>query len=141
MKLCFAGHRDAWHCVGVEELIIPKLKSLISQGYDTFFDGGLGEFDTICLNALIDLKKVYPQIKIIKVLTHYNAKKKYSQVYDEVIMPDIENVFYKQLIIQRNKWIVDNSDGILCHIENEFNSGAYNMLKYALKKGLNIYKV
>lgn len=30
--------------------------------------------------------------------------------YDELIYPDLDDVYYKNKIIQRNKWIVENCD-------------------------------
>lgn len=134
--VAFAGHRYDWHCIGVEEKLKQTIEELINKGYTTFYDGACGAFDRKCLDAVLELKHKYPHIKVIKILKYYHhEKEKYeiSSCYDGSEYPDLEELHYKQIITKRNEWIVDNSDILVCHIEETYKSGAYNTVKYARK--------
>ena len=134
--VAFAGHRYEWHSIGVEDKLPSILEDLIAKGYTIFYDGGYGAFDKKCANAVFNLKKKYPQIKIYKILTYYHHdKKKYDLplCYDGSILPEIEELHYKQKITKRNEWIIDHCDILVCHIEETYKSGAYQTLKYAQK--------
>ena len=142
--VCFAGHRYEWQCVGVEDKLKQVLEKLIQQGYTIFYDANHGEFDKKCASAVLELKHKYPHIKIIRILTYYHhEKEKYCLpvYYDDVIIPEIEELHYKQKIIKRNEWIVDNSDILVCHIEETYKSGAYRTLKYAQKQNKPIIHI
>ena len=139
--VAFAGHRFIWHCKDVKEKIAAILEDLINKGYTIFYDGDYGAFDNICANAVLELKHKYPHIKLIKILSYYHHEKdKYelAPCYDGSIYPDIEECHYKQIITKRNQWIVENCDILVCHIEYNFNSGAYNTVKYAKKQNKEI---
>ena len=142
--VAFAGHRYEWHSIGVEDKLPSILEDLIAKGYTIFYDGGYGAFDKKCANAVFNLKKKYPQIKIYKILTYYHHdKEKYeiSSTYDGSIYPDIEVVHFKQKIIKLNEWIVDQCDILVCHIEETYKSGAYKTLKYAQKQNKPIINI
>ncbi len=136
-RCCFAGHRYEWQSVGIENKLYKVVEGLILNGVTVFYDGGYGVFDEKARNTVLALKQKYPHIKLIKVVAYYTYEKKKAKrlsFYDEYIYPSIEDVYFKARIIKRNEWIVDNSDVVVCHIENEKNSGAYKIVKYAIKK-------
>ena len=135
--VCFAGHRDEWHNIGIEEKLKETIIGLIEKGYTTFYDGDKGYFDKLCAHIVIDLKKIYPQVKIYKILTYYhhdNEKWFLPACFDGSILPEIEELHPKLKITKRNEWIVDNSDLLVCHIVNTFKSGSARTVKYAQKK-------
>ena len=137
--VCFAGHRHEWHNINIEEKLETTIITLIEKGYTTFYNGDHGFFDTLVFDILCKLKIKYPQIKIYKILTSYNPNKiSLHPNYTDSILPDLTNIYYKQKIIKRNEWIIDNSNILVCHIINSYKSGAYLMLKYAISKNLPI---
>ncbi len=135
--VAFAGHRYEWHNIGVEDKIESVLEDLINKGYTIFYDGGYGAFDKICANAVLKLKHKYPHIKLIRILTYYHHdKEKYElpSCFDGSILPEIEEIHYKQKIVKRNEWIIDQCDILVCHIQETYKIGAYRTLKYAQKQ-------
>ncbi len=140
---CFAGHREDWHCLGLEQKLFEVIESLINEGVTTFFDGYHGAFDVLCAGVVRQLKLKYKHIKIIKVLSNYSIKKikEDKPFYDEIILPPIEKTYYKAKVEKRNEWMVDNAEVLVCHIENNFNSGAYNIVKYAKKKNKKVIEI
>lgn len=142
--VCFAGHRDEFRNIGIEEKLEAVIIDLIKQGYNVFYDGGKGCFDNISASIVIKLKHKYPHIRIIKVLTYYHSNKEKWELpscYDGSILPDIEEFYPKVRITKRNEWIIDNSEVLVCHITETYKSGAFNTLKYAKKRGKLIISV
>lgn len=135
--VAFAGHRSELNCLGIEEKLCQTIEDLIQKDYTIFYDGNYGAFDKKCVDAVLKLKHKYPHIKLIRILTYYHHyKEKYDlpSCYDGSILPEIEEVHYKQKIIKRNEWIVDHCDILVCHIEETYKSGAYRTLQYAQKQ-------
>ena len=113
------------------------LEELINKGYTIFYDGNYGAFDNKCRKAILKLKNKYPNIKLVLILTYYHHdKEKYPipTCYDNTILPELEDLHYKQKITKRNEWIIDNCDILICHIQETYKSGAYNTVKYAKKQ-------
>ena len=105
--VAFAGHRYEWQSIGVEEKLLQVLEELINKGYTIFYDGNYGAFDNKCRNAVLKLKNKYPHIKLVLILTYYHHdKEKYTipSYYDETILPELEDLHYKQKITKRNEW-------------------------------------
>ena len=67
---------------------------------------------------------------------YHHDKEKYDlpSCYDGSILPEIEELHYKQKITKRNEWIIDHCNILVCHIEETYKSGAYRTLKYAQKQ-------
>ena len=103
--VCFAGHRFDFQNIGIEQKLKETIIDLIKNGYTIFYDGGKGYFDNICSNIVINLKKIYPQIKIYRILSHYNYNKekgKLPSCYNGSIMPEIEH-FHPKIRITKKK--------------------------------------
>ena len=97
--VAFAGHRYEWQSIGVEEKLLQVLEDLINRGYNIFYDGNYGAFDNKCRNAVLKLKNKYPYIRLVLILTYYHHdKEKYPipSYYDDTILPELEDLHYKQ---------------------------------------------
>ena len=135
--VAFVGLRYEWHCIGIENKLPEVLEDLINKDYTIFYDGHYGAFDEKCAHAALQLKHKYPHIKLIRILTYYHHdKEKYDlpSCYDGSILPEIEELHYKQKITKRNEWIINHCDILVCHIEETYKSGAHRTLKYAQKQ-------
>ena len=104
--VAFAGHRYEWQSIGVEEKLLQVLEELINKDYTIFYDGNYGAFDNKCKNAVLKLKNTYSHIKLVLILTNYHhGKEKYPipSYYDDTILPELEDLHYKQKITKRNE--------------------------------------
>ena len=144
-KVCsFCGHRDCDN--GFREQIKAKIKDIIeNDGVTVFYSGGMGEFDRLCESVVREIKRGNKYIKLYLIKPYFthklNTEKKfYSNSYDDIIIPDFGNVHYKRAITERNKWIAEQSDIILCYVMRA-NGGAYKTLQYALKINKSIRKL
>ena len=143
-KVCFAGHRYIWQNSGVEDKLKEILIKVINDGYTTFYCSNMGYFDKLCIDTLFNLKAIYKHIKIFKILTYYHENKEkwdISKSYSGSLMPEIEQYYPKARITKKNEWLVDSCDLLICHIIETYKSGAYNTVKYAIKKNKDIIYV
>lgn len=139
---CFCGHRQILD-MNFTEIIKKNIIDLVeNEEVTTFYSGGMGNFDNWCEKIVnIERERKYSYLKLCLVVPYMNKKINTLQpgIYDEIIVPDLENVYYKRSIIMRNRWMAENSDIMLCGVKHDYG-GAYQMMKYAEKLGIKIVK-
>lgn len=135
-RVCaFVGHRDC--DTALRDRTKAEIKDIIeNSGISTFYSGGMGDFDSMCEDAVLTLKRTY-KIKLCLVVPYFmqrlnTHKEYYTERYDEIIIPELNNTHYKQAITKRNQWMIEQSDIILCHVIRT-RGGAYSTLRYAVK--------
>lgn len=149
MNVCFIGHRNLYDRTVREELY-NVIENLIMQGADTFVMGVHGEFDAYALDCCRELRNKY-KIKIEVVLTSLSSLTKacngatYNPYDDvEVIMYQIETLYFKRRIIESNKEMIKQCDILVCYVdERKYKSGAGKVLQMAKKFGkeiINLFK-
>lgn len=134
MKKCtFIGRRD---CTNIEPIIYSSVNTLLRQGVNEFYSGGMGNFDILCEKAV---KKSGGIITYIPYNTKL-IKERDRLWYDNIFCPFSDKTYSKYDIPNRNKWLVDNTDICLCYVYKE--GGAMSTYDYALKKNkqiINLY--
>lgn len=105
--LCFTGHRpqklpwgfneDDERCKGMEKTLREKIIEAIKNGYIYLISGMALGFDMISAEMVLELKKDYPQIKLICAIP---CKDQYKVWNTEQI--------------KRYKHILSKSDNVLC---------------------------
>ena len=145
------GHRDLLG-VNIEQRLENTLTNLITIGANNFILGSHGQFDALALSICKKLKNDYRHIKInvaltsLKKLNNEELKTYNNQKYKDVELFSyyIENVYFKNIITYTNKKIVDDSDVIICYVNNNKSfSGSKKTIDYAKKsnkKVINLYK-
>ena len=144
MIVMFCGHTDSM-LTDNEQILLKKLLVDIIKNNETcsFYLGAYGNFDTICFKILTELKieyKIISRVFITPYLYKSEKLKTLSKIYDETIYPPIEKTPPKFAILKRNRWMVENSDLLICYISHTFG-GAYTTYKYALSKKIKIINV
>lgn len=88
---CFSGHRIISN--NDYDKVYKKTKQIVvdlikNKGIRYFGTGGALGFDTLAAHVILDLKKEYPQIKLILVLPCVNQTMKWNQrdieVYNDI---------------------------------------------------------
>lgn len=136
MNITFCGHSKLEETEKIKNWLRIVIENLIKQGAKTFYLGGYGQFDTLSAYVLNEIKKQYPNIKIILVLAYLNKKHDVS-IYDYSIYPSLELVPPRYAILKRNEYMVDISDVVVSCVKYNYG-GAYTTLKYAKKRNKNI---
>ena len=148
---CFTGHRE----IPERDYNLLKQKTknaivaLIGKGVIYFGAGGARGFDTIAAETVLELKKDYPQIKLILVLPCPDQTKGWKE--DDIRKYNIikENAdkvvftadhYFNGCMHVRNRHLVDNSGYCICYLTKE-NGGTAFTVNYAKTKGLEIHNV
>ncbi len=132
----FIGHND---CYGISaEKLEKEIIKCVNEGVTVFFNGGQGGFDRLSAGIIYKLKKIYPNIKNVLVIPYLNFRIFDREIFDEIIYPEgFERLHFKSAIIEKNKYMVDNSKYAICFVSHSWG-GAYKTYEYALIKGLDI---
>ena len=145
---CFTGHRK----IPLDELesMTQRLRDVviasIKDGYLYFGAGEALGFDTLAAQTVLDLKKDYPQIKLILVLPCKTQARGWKQEDIEEynrIMKTADKVvytsqdYYSGCMHKRNHHLVDNSSRCICFL-NEKTGGTFYTVNYASEHGLMI---
>ncbi len=144
---CFTGHRNL---NSNTTLLKQKLKlqiiELIKDGYIYFGAGGARGFDTIAAKTILELKSIYPKIKLILVLPCLNQTKGWNKkdiIAFEALKRKADKIkllsknYYDGCMQARNRHLVNNSSVCLCYLEKSYG-GTFYTVAYAKRNGLKI---
>lgn len=117
---CFTGHRDI--SVEVKPYIAKQLerilRNLIGEGIRYFGSGGARGFDLMAADAVLQLKKEFPHIRLIMVLPCRDQTRGWrgeDRRHYERVLSHADKVVYVQeeytpgCMQKRNRHLVDNS--------------------------------
>ena len=144
-RVAFFGHRRIDKFREIEERLVPILKELIlTKEYVEFYIGRNGEFDEFVASVIKRVQKQLDRDNNVMILTlPYTVKdiEYYEDYYDEIVIPDaIGKAHPKGAITLRNKWMVEESDLVVCYVERE-SGGAYSAVKYAKKLNKRVVNI
>ena len=131
----FIGHRE------VTEEIYPALRATVEQhiteyGVTEFFVGHYGGFDRLAARAVIEAKKLYPEVTLTMLLPYHPSERSVTlpNGFDgSFYPPDMETVPRRVAIVRANKYMIDNVEYLIvysCHS----GSNTRNFVEYALRK-------
>lgn len=134
MVCCFLGHKEAPERVRDE--LYKTISSLVEEGVLSFLVGNQGGFDNMVLSVLRNLKTIYPEIDYQIVLAYMPQNKDASYPYYswETCYPEgLELVPPRFAISQRNRWMIQKSDIVICFVTHTWG-GAAQFVDLAYKK-------
>ena len=109
-----------------------------------FYLGGYGDFDSLCLNILKEIKADFPTIELLFITPYLNDN--YSKLetaklyYDGIIYPPLENVPRRFCILKRNEWMVDEADLVIAFVKYSWG-GAAKTLEYVKRKKVKFFNL
>ena len=142
IKSCaFTGHRK------LEEDFSPKklwdsIEGYIKNGATDFYNGMAQGFDLLAAEAVLMLKRRYPEVRLIACIPCYNQERAYSDTdkarYAAILQKADEKVllseeYYRGCMIQRNKYMMDRADALIAY-QNKDKGGAAYTVRYCQKK-------
>ena len=109
----FFGHRN-FNYTQYESAIRETVEELINRGVTDFYNGYRGRFDCTCARIVHGLKKQYPQIKNIMVLSYPPSKNfEKPEVFDETVYLLEKGVPAKFAISHTNRKLVETVDYVV----------------------------
>ena len=148
---CFTGHRKIPldKLESVTQRLRDAVIASIKDGYLYFGAGGALGFDTLAARTVLDLKKDYPQIKLILVLPCRTQSRGWKQEDIEEynrIMKAADKVvytsqdYYNGCMHKRNRHLVDNSSLCICYLNSNTGGTAYTV-DYAKSVGCRVSNI
>ncbi len=141
-RVAFIGHRDIDNIKEIEYRIEEIAKHLICQHeYVEFYIGRNGDFDISVASSIKRVQKALgASNSTLTLVLPYNVRDEYflRKFYDDLCYPLDPKTHYKSAITKRNKWMVDNSDLLICFVKQGQSGGALTTFKYAHKQGIEV---
>lgn len=146
----FTGHRSIREApLLVEQKTVNAVEKLIQNGYLYFGAGGARGFDALASEAVLKLKKQYPQIHLILVLpfdNQYEHERNWSEPEirqyqrlklgaSKVVV--LAPVYRVGIYNRRNRHLANHSSMCIAYMVRE-NSGTGYTVNYAREQGLPV---
>lgn len=148
---CFTGHRNipTNQYQSIAEEVEITIEKMIKDGYMFFYAGGALGFDTIAENAVLKLKKKYPEISLILILPcptqakfwSENEKSDYEKIKsqaDKVVFTS--QTYTRYCMLKRNRQLVDSSSACICYLTKN-RGGTFYTVNHAAKSNLTIINI
>ncbi len=147
---CFTGHRELpWDRQKLAERLEKAIIEQIEKGVRFFGAGGARGFDALSAQTVLNLKKKYPDIKLILVLPCLTQTRGWTtkdvEEYER-IMDKADKVVYtsqeytKGCMFKRNRHLVDGSSVCICYLVKNSGGTAYTV-NYAKQQGIEIINI
>lgn len=147
-KCCFSGHRilNKKESSFIKDKLKEIIHILINNGVDCFLVGGALGYDMIAEELILSYKSIYPHIKLILVLPCINQERYYSiedkHKYNDIKMNAdriiyIREKYIKGCMLERNKYLVDSSDCLVCYLKKN-TGGTFYTYNYAMLQNIKI---
>lgn len=148
---CFTGHRilSSLEQESIRQQLPVVLKKRIEEGYCCFVAGGALGFDTLAALTVLELRELYPHIRLQLVLPCHNQeirwRKKDQEVYHSILR-QADAVVYtsdsysKDCMKIRNRAMVEQSSYCVTFMRTGISarSGTISTVKYAQSQGLKV---
>ena len=148
---CFTGHRNLpiHQEEEIWQRVCTRLYPLLERGVRYFGVGGALGFDTLVAEKLLDLRKTYPQIRVILVQPFQGYQSRWTPA-QQVRAAAVENRADKVVIccrtpsreafLARDRHLVDGSAYCIGYCTRSTGGTAYT-LRYAQKQGLQVWNI
>ena len=141
-RICvFFGHRDCPADLS-EQLDNVIRRAVTEENIDTFWCGGMGDFDHQAAEAVRRMKKEFPHLRLELALAYLPpAPDERHQRYDATFFPDgLETVPKRYAISRRNAWLARHCDLVICYTAFSWG-GAYQAVQQAQRKHKTIWNL
>lgn len=137
--VCFTGHRDLTdlETMRIKKSLRGELEILIRQiGIRQFYTGGARGFDTLAALAVLEKRKIYPEIRLSVVIPHIGQEKywreKEQTIYRRILRAADETIYLseqycKGCMQKRNRFLVDHADYCIAYLKKETGGTAFTV--------------
>lgn len=155
-RCAFTGYRPAKMPFGYDELdprcidfkkrLSDTISMLIDQGYSYFLSGGAMATDIFAAEAVLALKKRFPQITLEMVSPFDGQAEKWSRAYqarhDELfeladVVTVISHEYTRSCMFLRNRYLVTNADILVAAYDGQ-DGGTKMTVELARREGLQV---
>ncbi len=144
--LSIIGQQDIKDILISPTILIYLLEDAYKNGYKHFLIGTLSNFDYMIVDAMLILKKIYPDLKVSVLVNNYKEylSRKEHPLYDfnYTYYPLQEKLTNDNIVLQGN-YIIDNSDKLFCFFDRRviLFDKLLNTAKDKNKEIYNLYEI
>lgn len=141
VKNCvFTGHRVLEKDFSARRLK-KEIKNAVEKGVETFYNGMAMGFDLVAAEKVLELRKKYPQIKLIACVPCYGQEKNFSEKdkkrYVSILKKADEKVvlsenYYRGCMHVRDRYMADRAEMMICYCKKDTGGAAFTV-KYFKK--------
>lgn len=147
----FTGHRNLPpdDIYKIRRSLKQTVISLIENGTVYFGCGGARGFDLLAAQVILELRKTYPDLRLIMVYPCRNQTRYWNdtdkEIYEYIRKRSdkcvwIANEYNDECMQRRNRHLVNNSKLCICYLTDK-HSGTQYTVNYAEKKGVTIINI
>ena len=135
---CFTGHRnltDEQRKITTIELV-GCIEYLINEGYTHFITGMASGVDLLAAGIILQFKRTNKNIFLEAAVPHQNRLKCNDPNFINILnhrnkVTVIQEKYDISCFMERNKYMVNNSDIVIAIWDGRKSGGTYNTIKYA----------
>ena len=143
-KICiFTGHRDlpADH-EALRAALRRHITALYADGYTDFLSGGAMGFDLLAAEAVLELRPVLPEMRLLMILPCEGQdrayppgdKLRYRAALDQAdLVRYTAHTYYKGCMLARDRVLAEAADFCLCYLTRSTGGTAYTVRQCALR--------
>lgn len=148
--MCFSGHRKMdgkWvtqqNFPQLYQAVVFVVTEMVKRGYTDFISGAATGFDTLAAWAVLEVKKTYPQTRLVMALPFPSQgskwpeqqRKEYQQLLAsaDLVYEVSPDPYAAWKLEKRNRWMVDNSCCTITCWDGTPKGGTFNHYTYATK--------
>lgn len=143
-KICiFTGHRDL---PGDKDALRAALRrhitALVADGFTDFLSGGAMGFDLLAAEAVLDLRPILPDIRLLMILPCEGQdrayppedKARYRAALEQAdLVRYTAHTYYKGCMLARDRVLAEAADYCLCWLTRSTGGTAYTVRQCALR--------
>lgn len=141
---CFTGHRflPKEKANSIQYTLECLIRELCENGCREFISGGAIGFDMMAAEAVLKLKKTFPEIMLVMALPCRDQHIKWGKAnrlrYEKLLCHADKTVYLTESYVTgcmhlRNKYMIDNAELCVAYLKNR-GSGTEYTVRYALDK-------
>jgi len=149
---CFTGHRtiERRHLSRLPSRLSELLLKKYGEGFRVFRAGGALGFDTLAALSVLDLRRVYPDVRLELMLPCRDQAARWKpsdvSIYNSIIA-QADSVFYAEEIYtsycmhKRNRMLVNGADCCIAYYNGGDSGGTKYTYNYAQSRGVQTLNV
>jgi uncharacterized phage-like protein YoqJ len=147
-KLSFEYDEESPECLRLKVSLLSLIDEMRMKGVTNFLSGMAQGVDIIAAEAVLDIRRTYPQdkIRLVAAVPYEGQADRWSEAYreryfnilavaDEVIT--LQHRYTDRCMLDRDRYMVDAS-GYMIAVYNGSKGGTKYTVDYAIGKGLDI---
>lgn len=141
-KICiFTGHREIpADTAPLRDALLRHITALYADGYTDFLSGGAVGFDLLAAEALLELRPILPDIRLLMILPCHNQERAYApadKARYRAILSQADLVrytahdYYKGCMLTRDRVMAEAAQFCLCYLTRSTGGTAYTVRQCA----------